>query len=155
MRKLREGQFDAIVLAASGLKRLGWSDQISECLPTEVSLPAVGQGALGIEGREEDTFIQNLLAPINAPVSCSAVSAERAFLARLEGGCQVPIAGHAIVHGPELTLNGLVASIDGKQIIRDEIRGSVDQAESLGVALAERLLGAGGDKILQDIYGRA
>ena len=155
VRKLREGQFDAIVLAASGLKRLGWNDQISECLPTEVSLPAVGQGALGIEGREEDTFIQNLLAPLNDPVSCSAVSAERAFLARLEGGCQVPIAGHAIVHGPELTLNGLVASIDGKQIIRDEIRGSVDQAESLGVALAERLLGAGGDKILQDIYGRA
>ena len=155
VRKLWEGQFDAIVLAASGLKRLGWNDQISECLPAEVSLPAVGQGALGIEGREEDIFIQNLLVPLNDPVSSSAVSAERAFLTRLEGGCQVPIAGHATVHGSELTLNGLVASIDGRQIIRDEIRGLVDQAESLGVALADRLLDAGGDKILEEIYGRA
>ena len=155
VRKLREGQFDAIVLAASGLKRLGWADQITECLSTDISLPAVGQGALGIEGRSEDTFIQNLLQPLNDSPSRSTVTAERAFLARLEGGCQVPIAGHATLEGSMLTLHGLVASVDGQRIIRDVIHGSVDEAESLGVALAERILEAGGDKILNEIYGRA
>ena len=155
VRKLHEGQFDAIVLAASGLKRLGWAEQITEYLSTDISLPAVGQGALGIEGRGDDTFIQNLLAPLNDPMSRSTVAAERAFLARLEGGCQVPIAGHATLDGSNLTFQGLVASVDGQHVIRDMVSGSVDEAEALGVALAERILDAGGDTILNDIYGRA
>lgn len=155
VRKLREGQFDAIVLAAAGLKRLGWTDRITECLPANVSLPAVGQGALGIEGRTDDAFIENLLTPLNDSPSRHAVVAERAFLGRLEGGCQVPIAGHATVEETTLTLRGLVASVDGQQVIRDVISGHVGEAEALGTALAERLLNAGGDKILSDIYGRA
>jgi len=155
VRKLREGQFDAIVLAAAGLKRLGWTDQITECLAMDVSLPAVGQGALGIEGRVDDTFVRDLLAPLNDSISRSTVAAERAFLARLEGGCQVPIAGHATVEGTTLTLQGLVATVDGQHVIRDMVSGSVGEAEALGKALAERILDAGGDKILGDIYGRA
>lgn len=155
VRKLREGQFDAIVLAASGLKRLGWTEQITECLSTDISLPAVGQGALGIEGRVDDRFIQDLLEPLNDSTSRITVAAERAFLARLEGGCQVPIAGHATLEGSKLTLHGLVASVDGQRIIRDVIHGSVEEAEFLGVALAERILKAGGDKILHEIYGHA
>lgn len=155
VRKLQEGQFDAIVLAASGLKRLGWAAKITECLSTDISLPAVGQGALGIEGRTDDVFIQNLLAPLNDSLSRIAVSAERVFLARLEGGCQVPIAGHAMIDGEQLTFHGLVASVDGQQIIREDICGSVAEADSLAVAVAERILKAGGDKILQEIYGRA
>jgi len=155
VRKLQEGQFDAIVLAASGLKRLGWTAQITECLSPAISLPAVGQGALGIEGRTDDVFIQNLLAPLNDSTSRIAVSAERAFLARLEGGCQVPIAGHATIDGQQLTFHGLVASVDGQHIIREEMCGSVAEADLLAVTVAERLLKAGGDKILNDIYGRA
>ncbi|MDA0738598.1 MAG: hydroxymethylbilane synthase [Nitrospirae bacterium] len=155
IRKLQEGQFDAIVLAASGLKRLGWTAQITECLSPEIILPAVGQGALGIEGRTDDVFIQNLLAPLNDSTSRIAVLAERAFLARLEGGCQVPIAGHATIDGQQLTFHGLVASEDGQRIIREEMCGPVAEADSLAVTVAERLLKAGGDKILQDIYGRA
>ncbi len=155
VRKLQEGQFDAIVLAASGLKRLGWIAQITECLSPEISLPAVGQGALGIEGRIDDVFIRNLLAPLNDSSSRIAVLAERAFLARLEGGCQVPIAGHATIDGEKLTFHGLVASEDGQHIIREEMDGLVAEADSLAVTVAERLLKAGGDKILQEIYGRA
>lgn len=155
VRKLQEGQFDAIVLAASGLKRLGWAEQITECLSTDISLPAVGQGALGIEGRADDVFIQKLLAPLNDSISRITVLAERAFLARLEGGCQVPIAGHATIDGRQLTFRGLVASVEGQQIIREDLCGSVDEADSLAVAVAERILKAGGDKILNEIYGQA
>lgn len=155
VRKLREGQFDAIVLASAGLKRLGWTDHITECLSPDVSLPAVGQGALGIEGRVNDSFIQDVLAPLNDASAWSAVTAERAFLGRLEGGCQVPIAGHATLDGSLLTLRGLVASVDGQQVIRDVIRGSIEEAEGLGVTLAERVLDAGGDAILREVYGHA
>ncbi len=154
VRKLQEGQFDAIVLAASGLKRLGWIAQITECLSPDISLPAVGQGALGIEGRADDVFIQNLLTPLNDFASRIAVSAERAFLARLEGGCQVPIGGHASIDGQQVTFHGLVASVDGTQIIREDICGAVGEADSLAVTVAERILEAGGDKILHDIYER-
>ena len=153
VRKFREGQFDAIVLAAAGLKRLGWTEQITECLSTDLCLPAVGQGALGIEGRVNDTFVQNLLIPLNDATSRVAVLAERAFLAHLEGGCQVPIAGHATVEGTNLILRGLLASVDGQHVIRDVMSGSVDEAHSVGVALGERLLEAGGDKMLRDLYG--
>ena len=155
LRKLQEGEFDAIVLAAAGLKRLGWDDQITEFLTSEISLPAIGQGALGIEARMDDDFVGKLLAPLNHHETQVAVSAERALLARLEGGCQVPIAGHAVVEEDWVTVHGLVASVDGRRIIRDRVTGPVREASRLGRALAERLLHAGGDKILDEIYGRA
>jgi hydroxymethylbilane synthase len=155
VRKLQEGQFDAIILAAAGLKRLGWAEQITECLSHDICLPAVGQGALGIEGRTDDPFVEELLASLNDLSSQSAVAAERAFLARLEGGCQVPIAGHAAIDGQRLTFQGLVASVDGRQIIREEISGAIEEAESLGVTVAERILAAGGDEILHEIYDQA
>jgi len=155
LRKLQEGEFDAIVLAAAGLSRLGWAGHVTEYLPPTLSLPAVGQGALGIESRVNDTFVRELLAPINDPRTSIAVSTERAFLDRLEGGCQVPIAGHACVENHTVRFEGLVASIDGTHVIRDRIEGPVEQAAPLGTTLAERLLDAGGKHILDQIYGRA
>ncbi|MBH0193013.1 MAG: hydroxymethylbilane synthase [Nitrospira sp.] len=154
LRKLKEGQFDAIVLAAAGLHRLAWAQEITEYLDPVVSLPAIGQGALGIEGRGEDHFVRSILDRLNDQTTGTAVTAERAFLCRLEGGCQVPIAAYATLFDGELTLDGLVASVDGKTIIRDEIRGKNAEAYALGVQLAERLLARGGDKILREIYGR-
>jgi len=155
LRKLQEGEFDAIVLAAAGLKRLGWDDQITELLTPDVSLPAIGQGALGVEGRSNDEVVRQLLSPLNHYETHVAISAERALLARLEGGCQVPIAGHAVVDHDTVTIHGLVASVDGTRIIREHVTGPAGDASRLGEMLAERLLHAGGDKILNEIYGRA
>ena len=154
LRKLQEGEFDAIVLAAAGLTRLGWAGHVTEYLPSTLSLPAVGQGALGIESRVDDTFVRELLAPINDPRTSIAVSTERAFLDRLEGGCQVPIAGHAVVENQTVRFEGLVARIDGTHVIRDRIEGPVDQAATVGTSLAERILDLGGKQILDQIYGR-
>jgi len=155
LRKLKDGQFDAIVLAAAGLHRLAWAQEITEYLDPVVSLPAIGQGALGIEGRSADHFVRGILDRLNDQPTGTTVTAERAFLSRLEGGCQVPIAAHATLSDGQLTLDGLVASVDGKTIIREEIRGKIAEAHVLGVQLAERLLARGGDKILREIYGRA
>ena len=154
LRKLQEGEYDAIVLAAAGLTRLGWAEHVTEYLPVALSLPAVGQGALGIESRVDDTFVRELLEPINDARTSMAVSTERAFLGRLEGGCQVPIAGHAVVEDHTVQFEGLVASIDGTQVIRDRMEGPVEQAAPLGTALADRILDAGGKQILDRIYGR-
>lgn len=154
LRKLQEGEFDAIVLAAAGLTRLGWAEHVTEYLPPALSLPAVGQGALGIESRADDTFVRELLDPINDVRTSMAVSAERAFLDRLEGGCQVPIAGHAVIEDRTVQFEGLVASVDGTQVIRDRLEGPVEQAAQLGTALADRILDAGGKQILDQIYGR-
>lgn len=155
IRKLKEGQFDAIVLAAAGLHRLGWTDEITEYLDTAISLPAIGQGALGIEGRSDDHFVRSLLSRLNDQTALVRVTAERAFLHRLEGGCQVPIAGHAMLSGEWLTLEGLVATVDGKTVVRDRVTGPSREAHALGVRLAEHLLARGGDKILREIYGTA
>ncbi len=155
LRKLREGVVDAIVLAAAGLRRLSWSDHITEYLSPQISLPAIGQGALGIEGRADDDFVRLMLSKLNHPPTNTAVSAERALLHRLEGGCQVPIAAYAILSPGRLTLDGLVASVDGKQVIRKQMQGTPDDPSALGETLAEQLLGAGGDKILRGIYGIA
>ncbi|HSA86477.1 MAG TPA: hydroxymethylbilane synthase, partial [Nitrospira sp.] len=155
LRKLNEGQFDAIVLAAAGLHRLGWSQTITEYLSPLLSLPAIGQGALGIEGRTNDAFVRSVLFRLNHQATHTTVAAERALLRRLEGGCQVPIAAHATLCGEQLLLDGLVASVDGKTVIRDHIEGTHHQAHALGVELAERLLARGGDKILREIYGSA
>jgi hydroxymethylbilane synthase len=153
LKKLRAGQFDAIVLAAAGLRRLAWAHEITEYLAPEISLPAIGQGALGIEGRRDDLFIHSLLSGLDHAPSKTAVLAERALLHRLEGGCQVPIAAHATVVGIGVTLEGLVASVDGKELIRDTAKGTIEDPESIGIQLAERLLARGGDRILQAIYG--
>lgn len=155
LRKLREGQFDAIVLAAAGLRRLAWADQITEYLDPRVSLPAIGQGALGIEGRSEDQFVRSVLNRLNDRPTQTTVTAERALLHRLQGGCQVPIAAHGTLTADQLSLEGLVASVDGKTIIRDRIQGMSRDAHALGVQLAERLLARGADKILREIYGTA
>lgn len=153
LRKLREGQFDAIVLAAAGLRRLAWAHEITEYLAPEISLPAIGQGALGIEGRRDDLFIRSLLSGLNHPSSMTAVLAERALLHRLQGGCQVPIAAYATVTGTGVRLEGLVASVDGKELFRETADGTVEDPESIGIQLAERLLARGGDRILRAIYG--
>jgi hydroxymethylbilane synthase len=155
LRKLQENHFDAIVLAASGLKRLGWDEHITECLPVDVSLPAIGQGALGIEGREDDGFVRVLLSRLEHQQTRVTVTAERALLKRLEGGCQVPIAGHAVLQGENLTLDGLVISLDGKRYVRYSLSGLMAEAESLGRNVAEGLLDRGAQPILQEIYGAA
>ncbi|MGE0642720.1 MAG: hydroxymethylbilane synthase [Nitrospira sp.] len=155
LRKLREGQFDAIILAAAGLHRLAWSENITEYLPPILSLPAIGQGALGIEARANDEFVRSILSRLNDEATHTTVTAERAFLHRLEGGCQVPIAAYATLCHEQLLLDGLVASVDGKTVIREQITGTRHQAYSLGVQLAEQLLSRGGDRILKEIYGSA
>lgn len=155
LRKLQEKKFDAIVLAASGLKRLGWDAHITECLPISVSLPAIGQGALGIEGREDDRFVRDLVSQLEHQPTRVTVMAERALLNRLEGGCQVPIAGHAVLQEGNLMLDGLVASLDGKRYVRYSSSGSMSEAESIGTNVAEELLARGAQPILQEIYGTA
>jgi hydroxymethylbilane synthase len=155
LRKLREGRFAAIILAAAGLKRLGWGEHITEYLEPDLSLPAIGQGALAIEGRRDDEQVRTLVSRLNHAPTWTTVRAERALLHRLEGGCQVPIAAHAVLDGDMLRLDGLIASVDGTRVIRDWIKGPSSGAEALGVQLAERLLGHGGDVILKAIYGRA
>lgn len=155
LRKLKEGDYDAIVLAAAGLRRMGWDAEVTEYLCLDVSLPAIGQGALAIEGRRDDQFVRALLSKLNDPTTHAAVTAERALLDRLQGGCQVPIAAHAAIEQNRLSLTGLVSSTDGKTLIRDAIAGRVSDARALGVRLAEQLLTAGGDVILREIYGQA
>lgn len=155
LKKLHDGQFDAIVLAAAGLRRLDWAHEITEYIVPQISLPAIGQGALGIEGRSDDLFIRSLLSGLNHAPSQTAVRAERALLHRLQGGCQVPIAAHATLAGTRVTLEGLVASVDGKELIRDRAEGTFEDPESIGIQLAEQLLARGGDKILRAVYGTA
>lgn len=154
LRKLDEDQFDAIILAASGVKRLGWASRIAEIIPPEISLPAIGQGAIGIECRISDTFINDIIAPLNNSETATCVRAERAFLKKLEGGCQVPIAAHARLIDGEIVMDGLVGSITGDRIIRGHIEGSREYAESLGIRLAEDILSRGAKEILDEVYGR-
>lgn len=153
IRKLDEGEFDAIILATAGVKRLGFEDRITERLPVDLSLPAIGQGAVGIECRKDDEFINNLLEKLNHHETSVAVRAERAFLKKLEGGCQVPIAAYATVE-PDSSLNisGLVGSLDGKTLIKDSIQGNREEAERLGTTLAEKLLSRGAKEILDEVY---
>ncbi len=155
IRKLETEGLDAIIVAAAGVKRLGLKAYITEYLPEAIMLPAIGQGALAIETRDDDDSTLRLIAPLDHRETRLAVKSERAFLARLEGGCQVPIAGRAKIVGDELELTGLVAEVDGSVILRETIRGRVDQSEKLGVELANRLLKKGGREILENVLGRA
>ncbi|MFU8784456.1 hydroxymethylbilane synthase [Aliidiomarina sp.] len=152
LRKLDEGQFDAIILAASGLKRLELHDRITSCLSPEDSLPANGQGALGIECRSDDARVKALLAPLEDFDTRACVLAERAMNRRLDGGCQVPIGAYAELQGEQLILRGLVGATDGSQVIRNSIQGPVAQAETLGRELADKLLAAGAGEILAAVY---
>ncbi|MBQ0757872.1 MAG: hydroxymethylbilane synthase [Amphritea sp.] len=154
LRKLDEGQYDAIILATAGLVRLKMADRIASEMTPEESLPAGGQGAVGIECRLDDETTLELLKPLHDPQTAYRVVAERAMNRRLEGGCQVPIACFATLNdaGDELYLRGLVASTDGTEILRGELRNSPDNAEAMGIELAERLLDAGAAKILAAVY---
>jgi len=148
IRKLDEGQYDAVILAAAGLNRLGLKERISLALPTHQMLPAVGQGAIGLETREADQSVRGVVKSIDHEETRIACLAERSLLRALGGGCQLPIAAHASVSGEELNIDGLVASRDGKQIVRHRISGSTAYAERLGSELAERLLEGGARELL-------
>jgi len=152
LAKLDSGQYDAIILAAAGLIRLEMGERIRDFIEPEVSLPANGQGAVGIECRIDDTVTKALLAPLEHNETRIRVNAERAMNRHLEGGCQVPIGAYALVEGEQVHLRGLVGAIDGSEILRDEISGHVDDAEKLGIELAKKLLAQGADKILADVY---
>ncbi|MBQ7479531.1 MAG: hydroxymethylbilane synthase, partial [Selenomonadaceae bacterium] len=149
--KLDEGQFDAIVLAVAGLKRLGFADRIAEVLPKEILLPAVGQGALAIETRMDDAEVRKTISFLNDEDTVNCAKAERAFLARVEGGCQVPVGVYARMAGKELTVEAVIASLDGNRLYRDVRKGSCENAGDLGTALAESLLDAGGREILHEL----
>jgi hydroxymethylbilane synthase len=150
LRKLDEGEYDAIVLAAAGLRRLGWEDRISELIPVEIMCPAVGQGALAIETRDDGQAAQELVRQLNHSASMTAVTAERALLATLEGGCQVPIGGFAQVDGGTVHLRAMVASTDGTRIIRGE-RSGADPVK-IGRELGAELLDNGAREILKEAY---
>lgn len=154
IRKLDDDRLDAVILAAAGLKRLGFTEKVTEYLDTEFSIPAIGQGALGIECRLADPVITETIAFFNHADTAFAVRAERALLKRCEGGCQVPIAAHGTVNDRELRLVGFIASVDGSRSVRGEISGPVDQFEQLGIQLADQLLADGGKCILEEVYQR-
>lgn len=154
LAKLEAGEYDAVILAAAGLERLGFEARIRSFLSVDDSLPAVGQGAICIECREDDADTNALLAALEHEPTRVCVSAERAFNARLEGGCQVPIGGYAELENGELHLRGLVGDPDGSRIVRGETRGPAAQAERLGEALAHELLSRGARAILDKVYGR-
>lgn len=152
LAKLNAGDYDAIILAEAGLQRLGLQEHIRCVLPAEESLPAVGQGAIGIECRNDDHRTQVLLAALNDSTTACCITAERAMNTRLEGGCQVPIASYALLENGKLWLRGLVGSPDGKQIVRGERRGAGADAEKMGISLADELLNNGARTILHDLW---
>lgn len=151
LRKLDEGLYDAIILAAAGLERLGHGDRISSLIPADVCLPAVGQGALAIEARTADKEVRDMLSFLNDLNTKQATDAERAFLGLLEGGCQVPIGVHADVEGENIRIEAIIAALDGSTILRDTINGKADDAVSLGQQLGKKMLAAGGQEILASI----
>ncbi|HFQ82096.1 MAG TPA: hydroxymethylbilane synthase [Desulfobacterales bacterium] len=154
LRKLDEGLYDAIILAAAGLNRLKLSKRITSLFEPAEMLPAVGQGAVGIEMRTADKELRAGLGFLDHRDTTVAVTAERAFLLTLEGGCQVPIAGHCLVDGDNITLKGLVASVDGEKVLKKSVNGLASEAESLGKKLAHELLDMGARAILEEVYGQ-
>lgn len=151
LKKLDDGQFDAIILAAAGLRRLGFEQRITETLGEDVSLPAVGQGAVGIECRADDAVTQSLISALRHDETQLRVTAERAMNAILGGGCQVPIAGYAVIRGDQLTLRGLVGYPDGRKIIADQVVGNKHDGVALGTQLGEQLLAQGAREILDSL----
>jgi hydroxymethylbilane synthase len=154
LAKLDGGEFDALVLACSGLERLGMANRVSEALPPEALLPAIGQGALGVECRDGDSRIEALIAPLDDADSATCIRAERAMNHRLGGGCQVPIAGFAELDVGVVRLRGLVSTLDGETVLRVEDESPREQSGQLGRMLAERLLDRGAERILAEVYQR-
>ena len=152
LAKLDAGDYDAIILASAGLKRLGMANRITQSLDTGVSLPAIGQGAIGIECRIDDLEINEILSTLHDTETGLCVSAERAMNARLNGGCQVPIAGFAQLQGGQIFMRGLVGNPDGSVLYRSERSGGLDQGEVIGRQIAEDLLAQGADEILQALF---
>ncbi|HEY9616039.1 MAG TPA: hydroxymethylbilane synthase [Microcoleaceae cyanobacterium] len=151
LSKLDAGEYDALILAVAGLHRLGMGDRIHQVIPDEVSLHAVGQGALGIECRGDDAEVLELLKALQHQPTADRCYAERAFLRELEGGCQVPIGVNTVLNGDQLTLTGIVASLDGQQVVKDSITGAASEAERLGTELAQRMRQQGAQTILDNI----
>jgi len=152
LRKLDEGRYDAIVLASAGLRRLGWENRITELFDPKIMCPAVGQGALAVETRDDAGAGFQIAKRLEHAETRAAVTAERAVLASLGGGCQAPMGAHATVHNQNLHLCALIVSPDGKQLIRQETSGPASEAEALGHSLGEKLLAAGGKQILDTVY---
>ncbi|UIP24916.1 hydroxymethylbilane synthase [Acinetobacter towneri] len=152
LSKLDDGQYDAIILASAGLKRLGLAERIRHTIQPDVSLPAVGQGALGLECRSQDQAVLDLILPLMHAETNVCVRAERAFNAYLEGGCQVPIAGYATLQNGQLQIEGLVGSVDGQTILKAVQYGAPEQAEMLGEELAKALLAQGAGELLKALY---
>ena len=155
LRKLDEGGFQAIILAVAGLRRMGLSARITEILPYTIMLPAIGQGALGLEFRSADSHTRDVLVRLHHEDTALMVRAERAFLARLEGGCQVPMGAYAVLEGDEILLTGFVADEEGKRMIRMETKGPASDPEAIGDALGLEILHAGGKEILEEVYGNS
>ncbi len=153
LRKLDAGRCDAIVVAAAGLNRLGWQDRITELLPVEVMCPAVGQGALAIETRLDDPAVADVCRLLDHPPTRAAVVAERAALAELGGGCQVPVGAHATVDGETLSLTAVVISPNARNSLRRSAQGALDEAEALGRSVGRALLEGGAQEILEEVYG--
>ncbi len=152
LRKLDEGRYDAIVLASAGLRRLGWENRITELFDPGIMCPAVGQGALAVETRDDGGSAFQIAKRLEHAESRAAVTAERAVLSALGGGCQAPMGAHAFIRGETLLLLALIVSPDGVQVVRKEAQGPVAQAAALGQALGEKLLAAGGKQILDEVY---
>jgi len=152
IRKIETENLDGIVVAAAGMKRMGWGDQISQFIPLDVMLPSIGQGVLGIELRKDDSNVRQAISFINHVETWIETTAERAFLKQLGGGCQLPIAAYAKKQGETLTLKGLLGSLDGRIMIREEIEGCCEEAETMGAQLADKILSQGGRAILRMVY---
>jgi len=152
LKKLTAMNLDAVILAAAGLNRMEWGERASEFFDPETMVPAIGQGALAIETREEDERTRRAVTPLDHPPTRFSVLAERAFLQRLEGGCQVPIAGLARIFSGKLVLTGLVAGVDGRRMVKGKVEGTLEKNTELGVRLAEELLGRGAEEILREVY---
>ncbi|WP_420467563.1 hydroxymethylbilane synthase [Panacagrimonas sp.] len=155
LRKLDEDEFDAILLACAGLRRLGMADRIREALDVARFIPAIGQGIVGIEARADDAHTRELLAPLDHAGARTRLAAERALNARLGGACSVPVAGHAVLQGAQLQLDAMVGSPDGRHVVRAKLQGAPAAAAELGVTLAEQLLAQGARRILSDLGIRA
>lgn len=155
LKKLDEGKYDAILLASAGVKRMGWADRITELLPPEQFLPAIGQGAIGIEIREDDDHVRGLVGELNDQQTAIRVTAERALNEALQGGCQVPIAGYSEISHGVILLRALVGRPDGSELVQGVISGKPEDAAELGQVLADDLLSRGAREILADVYGEA
>ncbi|MDH4128292.1 MAG: hydroxymethylbilane synthase [Spirochaetota bacterium] len=153
LNKLESEKLDGIILAAAGVKRMGWESRITEVIPHNVCIPAVGQGAIGIESRVDNDYVNSIMKMFNHSLTHTCIIAERSMMRRLEGGCQVPIGGYAYMENENIMLTAMVASLDGKIMYTNKISGTSSEAENLGIKLAETLLFMGADKILNDIRG--